>query len=174
MINGATMHVGDTVTLLPAGVTTTITGIRSGTGARNAATPGLSVDLDLEHETDAGRSDMLATEPLPTVTKEFEATICWFGETPMTSGQRLRLKHTTRATQARVSAIAGAVDIETLGVTDASSLALNDIGIVTIQTADALVVDQYSQNRVTGSFVLIDPVTNATVAAGMIGRAAFL
>ena len=92
----------------------------------------------------------------------------------MTSGQRLRLKHTTRATQARVSAIAGAVDIETLGVTDASSLALNDIGIVTIQTADALVVDQYSQNRVTGSFVLIDPVTNATVAAGMIGRAAFL
>ena len=50
----------------------------------------------------------------------------------------------------------------------------DSIGIVTIQTADALVVDQYSQNRVTGSFVLIDPVTNATVAAGMIGRAAFL
>ena len=174
MLNGATLHVGDTVTLLPAGVTTTVTGIRSGTGPRGAATPGLSIDVDLADETDAGRSDLLATEPLPTVTKEFEATICWFGEQPMTPGQRLRLKHTSRSTQARVSVVTGAVDIETLTVNDATQLKLNDIGIVSIQTADAVVVDDYLENRVTGSFVLIDPVTNATVAAGMVGRASFL
>jgi len=174
MLNGATLHVGDTVTLLPAGVTTTVTGIRSGTGPRGAATPGLSIDVDLADETDAGRSDLLATEPLPTVTKEFEATICWFGEQPMTPGQRLRLKHTSRSTQARVSVVTGAVDIETLTVNDATQLKLNDIGIVSIQTADAVVVDDYQENRVTGSFVLIDPVTNATVAAGMVGRASFL
>jgi sulfate adenylyltransferase subunit 1 (EFTu-like GTPase family) len=108
------------------------------------------------------------------VTKEFEATICWFGEQPMTPGQRLRLKHTSRSTQARVSVVTGAVDIETLTVNDATQLKLNDIGIVSIQTADAVVVDDYQENRVTGSFVLIDPVTNATVAAGMVGRASFL
>ena len=66
------------------------------------------------------------------------------------------------------------VDIETLRVVDGSQLATNDIGLVSIQTADALVVDDYRDNRVTGSFVLIDEVTNATVAAGMVGRASFL
>jgi len=174
MLNGATLREGDSVTLLPAGVTTTITAMQSGTGPRHAATPGLSIDVALADETDAGRGDMLATAPLPTVTKEFEATICWFGEQPMTSGQRLRLKHTSRVTPARVKAIAGVVNIESLAVEPGTSFVTNDIGLVTLQTADALVVDDYQENRVTGSFVLIDEVSNATVAAGMIGRASFL
>ena len=93
---------------------------------------------------------------------------------PMTSGQRLRLKHTSRVTPARVKAIAGVVNIESLAVEPSTSFVTNDIGLVTLQTADALVVDDYQENRVTGSFVLIDEVTNATVAAGMIGRASFL
>ncbi len=74
----------------------------------------------------------------------------------------------------RLKAISGVVDIETLSVVEATELATNDIGLVTLQTADWLVVDDYRDNRVTGSFVLIDEVTNATVAAGMVGRAAFL
>jgi len=174
MLNGATLREGDEVTLLPSGVTTTVTALTSGTGPRHAATPGLSIDVALAHETDAGRGDLLATAPLPTVTKDITATVCWFGEQPLQPGQRLRLKHTSRVTQARIGAISGVVDIESLSVGEGSSLALNDIGLVQIQTADALVVDDYQENRVTGSFVLIDPVTNATVAAGMVGRAAFL
>jgi sulfate adenylyltransferase large subunit len=174
MLNGAVLREGDAVTLLPAGVPTTITAITSGSGPRHAATPGLSIDVALANETDAGRGDLLATEPLPTVTKEFEATVCWFGEQPMTAGQRLRLKHTSRVTPARIKTIAGIVDISSLAVEDGSSFVTNDIGLVSIQTADALVVDDYQTNRVTGSFVLIDEVTNATVAAGMVGRASFL
>jgi len=174
MLNGATLHEGDEVTLLPANVVTTISSITSGTGPRGAATAGLSIDVALTDETDAGRGDVLATAPLPTVTKEFEATVCWFGEQPLRATQRLRLKHTTKVTPVRLRDLSGVVDIETLTVGPGSELATNDIGLVTLQTADWLVVDDYRDNRVTGSFVLIDDVTNATVAAGMVGRAAFL
>lgn len=174
MLNGATLHVGDEVTLLPANVTTTVTSLTSGSGPRRAATAGLAIDVGLADETDAGRGDLLATAPLPQVTKEFVATVCWFGDQPLRSTQRLRLKHTTKVTPVRLREISGVVDIETLSVNPGGELTTNDIGLVTLQTADWLVVDDYRDNRVTGSFVLIDEVTNATVAAGMIGRAAFL
>jgi sulfate adenylyltransferase subunit 1 (EFTu-like GTPase family) len=89
-------------------------------------------------------------------------------------GQRLRLKHTTKVTPVRVATLSGVVDIATLSIDAATSLATNEIGLATLQTADPIVVDDYRDNRVTGSFVLIDEVTNATVAAGMVGRASFL
>jgi bifunctional enzyme CysN/CysC len=73
-----------------------------------------------------------------------------------------------------VQAITGVIDIEKLTIGDADSLATNDIGVATLLTADELVVDDYREDRVTGSFVLIDEVTNATVAAGMVGHALFL
>ncbi|NNN08852.1 MAG: sulfate adenylyltransferase [Acidimicrobiaceae bacterium] len=174
MLNGAALHVGDQVTLLPANVATTITSLTSGSGPRNAATAGLSIDVGLADETDAGRGDLLATAPLPTVTKEFIATVCWFGEQPLRPSQRLRLKHTSKVTPVRLKEISGVVDIETLSIIEGAHLSTNAIGLVTLQTADWLVVDDYLNNRVTGSFVLIDEVTNATVAAGMVGRAAFL
>jgi len=107
------------------------------------------------------------------VTKELTATICWFGEQPLTVGQRLRLKHTTKVTPVRVSDITGVVDIETLRIDGSSSLSTNEIGLATLLCADWLVVDDYRDNRVTGSFVLIDEVSNATVAAGMVGRGTF-
>lgn len=174
MLNGAALHEGDVVTLLPANVETTITSITSGSGQRTAATAGLAIDVALAADTDAGRGDLLATAPLPTLTKEFAATICWFGDRPWHASQRLRLKHTTKVTAVRVRELSGVVDIETLRVNTDSQLATNDIGLVTLQTADWLAVDDYRDNRVTGSFVLIDEVTNATVAAGMVGRASFL
>ena len=174
MLNGAPLRVGDTVTLLPANIETTIGALNLGGLPLDQATTGLSIDVDLTTETNAGRGDMIATEPLPTVTKEFSATICWFGESPLAVGQRLRLKHTTKVTPVRVASLAGVVDITNLSVSDTTSLATNEIGLATLQTADPLVVDDYGQNRVTGSFVLIDEVTNATVAAGMVGHASFL
>jgi sulfate adenylyltransferase large subunit len=175
MVSGETFHVGDRVTLLPANIETTISAINFGGTPRLEATVGLAADLDLADETDAGRGDLIATAPLPTVTKEFEATICWFGEKPLSvDGQRLRLKHTTKSTPVRIDAIMGLIDIESLAINDASSLATNEIGLATLTTSDALVVDDYREDRVTGSFVLIDEVTNATVAAGMVGHASFL
>jgi sulfate adenylyltransferase large subunit len=175
MVSGEAFHVGDKVTLLPANIETTIRAINFGGESRLEATVGLAADLDLADETDAGRGDLIATEPLPRVTKQFEATICWFGEKPLTlNGQRLRLKHTTKSTPVRVQAISGVIDIETLTIDDADALATNDIGLATLLTSDELVVDDYREDRVTGSFVLIDEVTNATVAAGMVGHALFL
>jgi sulfate adenylyltransferase large subunit len=173
MVNGDSFFVGDTVTLLPANVETTIRAISFGGVGRIEANVGLSIDLDLADETDAGRGDLVATTPLPTVTKELTATICWFGEKSLEVGQRLRLKHTTKVTPVRVNAITGVVDIETLRIDESSSLATNEIGLATLQSSDWLVVDDYRDNRVTGSFVLIDEVTNITVAAGMVGRASF-
>jgi sulfate adenylyltransferase large subunit len=175
MVSGEAFRVGDRVTLLPAGVETTIRAINFGGESRLEATVGLAADLDLAAETDAGRGDLIATEPLPTVTREFEATICWFGEQPLSvGGQRLRLKHTTKSTPVRVQAIKGLIDIESLAIRDTASFTTNQIGLATLVTADALVVDDYREDRVTGSFVLIDEVTNATVAAGMVGHASFL
>jgi sulfate adenylyltransferase large subunit len=173
MIDGNAFHVGDAVTLLPANIETKIRAINSGSGERGEAGVGLSVDLDLDDETDAGRGDLIASAPLPTVTKELTATIIWFGDQPLVEGQRLRLKHTTKVTPVRVQAITGVMDIETLVIDESSTLTTNQIGLATLVTADPLVVDDYRDNRVTGSFVLIDVVTNATVAAGMVGRASF-
>ena len=174
MMNGGSLHVGDPVTLLPANLATSITAVRSGSGPRSEAEAGLSVDLALSDETDAGRGDMLAFAPLPSVTRDLVATICWFGDRPLTEGMRLRLKHTTRVTPTRVVSLDGVIDITTLKVEKGTELTTNEIGLATLHTADPLVVDDYRDNRVTGSFVLIDEVTNATVAAGMVGRASFL
>jgi sulfate adenylyltransferase subunit 1 (EFTu-like GTPase family) len=174
MVNGASFKVGDTVTLLPQEITTTIRAINGLHGAHDDALPGLSVDFDLADDTDAGRGDILATAPLPVVTREIAATVCWFGEKPMTPGMRLRVKHTTRTTPARIKQIDGALDIEQLTVIPVSELKLNEIGLIHIDTAEPLVVDDYRDDRVTGSFVLIDEVNNATVAAGMIGHVSFL
>jgi sulfate adenylyltransferase large subunit len=175
MVSGEAFHVGDRVTLLPANVETTIRAINLGGEPRQEATVGMAADLDLADETDAGRGDLIATAPLPTVTREFEATICWFGDKPFAvGGQRLRLKHTTKSTPVRVKEVRGLIDIASLSIERTEELTTNQIGLATLMTADALVVDDYREDRVTGSFVLIDEVTNATVAAGMIGRAAFL
>ncbi len=105
---------------------------------------------------------------------ELKTTICWFGEKPLVIGQRLKMKHTSKVTPVRVKLINGVIDIEKLDIDESTSLQTNDIGLATLQTADLLVVDDYRANRVTGSFVLIDEATNATVAAGMVGHASFL
>lgn len=174
VVNGHPLNVDDVVTLLPQGVTTSITAIHFGGVTRDGAPVGLAGDVALANETDAGRGDVIATAPLPNVTSHFEATICWFGERPLEVGQRLRLKHTTKSTPVRVASLDGVIDIATLRVNATSSLTTNDIGLAQLITADPLVVDDYQDNRVTGSFVLIDEVSNATVAAGMVGHASFL
>ncbi|HEY5092959.1 MAG TPA: GTP-binding protein [Acidimicrobiales bacterium] len=174
MVNGDTMRVGDRVTLLPANVETTITSIHFGGDEIDDATVGLAADLGLAAETNAGRGDLIATAPLPTVSNELKTTICWFGEKPLVVGQRLRLKHTSKVTPVRIKIINGVIDIAKLDIDDSTTLNTNDIGLATLQTAELLVVDDYRVNRVTGSFVLIDEATNATVAAGMVGHASFL
>jgi len=170
MVDGAPLSVGEAVTVLPAGLTTTVKGIRTPAGSVEVAPVGMSVAVDLADDLDVSRGDMIAgSADLPSVTSEFTATICWFNTKELTSGSRWRLKHTTRSTPAVVTSLDAVLDVNELRLEDAASLNLNQIGVATIKTASPLAADEYQHNRITGSFVLIDEVTNITVAAGMVG-----
>jgi sulfate adenylyltransferase subunit 1 (EFTu-like GTPase family) len=128
------------------------------------------VSVDLADDLDVSRGDLIAAadEP-PLVTNDVEATVCWFGNRPLRAGDRLRVKHTTRVAPARVTEVLSRFDVNDLTLVDADELADNEIGVVRLTTGTPLVLDPYRTNRVTGSFVLVDEATNATLAACMVG-----
>jgi sulfate adenylyltransferase subunit 1 len=131
---------------------------------------GLSVSINLTDEIDISRGDLISSlEEPPTVTDSFEATVCWFHDRPLVAGDRLKVKHTTRVTPAVVESVDGIFDVNELKLQGASELRENDIGVVHLRTATPLALDTYKVDRITGSFVLIDELTMATVAAGMVG-----
>jgi len=170
MVYGQALEVGAKVTVLPDGRHSQVIAIATPRGEATRAEVGISVAVDLADDLDVSRGDMIVgTDTPPEVTSELTATVCWFSPTPLTAGRRLRVKHTTRSTPALIAEILGELDVTSLHIADATELAENAIGIVRLTTASPLVVDPYSVNRITGSFVLIDEVTNITVAAGMVG-----
>ncbi len=170
MVNGGPFHPGDQVVVLPGGERSTITSVETVDGPLTEAAVGLSVAVELADDVDVSRGDLLAAaDDPPEVVRELIATVCWFDGRPLTAGSRFRLKHTTRVTPARIVSVDGRLDVNDLELLPADSLADNDIGTVTIAVATPVAVDPYHRNRITGSFVLIDPATNGTVAAGMVG-----
>jgi sulfate adenylyltransferase large subunit len=171
MVNGGPFRTGDPVIVLPQGNFTTVRSIQTADGPLSRAEVGLSVSVKLADDIDISRGDLISSlEEPPAVTDTFEATVCWFHDRPLVAGDRLRLKHTTRVTPAVVERVEGIFDVNALEVSDAEELAENDIGIVHLRTATPLALDAYQVDRITGSFVLIDELTIATVAAGMVGR----
>ena len=170
MVNGGPIRPGDDVVVLPAGQRTTVTAVETLDGPLDVASVGLSVSVRLADDVDVSRGDILAAaDDPPEVATEIEATVCWFDRRPLAAGAQYRLKHTTRVTQARVVAVTGRLDVNNLELSPTESLEENDIGTVVLTTASPLAADPYQRNRITGSFVLIDPATNGTVAAGMVG-----
>ena len=171
MVNGGPLRRGDEVVVLPGGQHTSIARIERFDGPLELVPVGLSVSVHLADDIDVSRGDLIAAadEP-PVVTNELEATVCWFGERPLRSGDRLRLKHTTRVTPCRVTAVDAVLEVNDLSLRPANEVADNDIGLVHLVTAAPLAVDSYRRDRITGSFVLVDETTNVTVAAGMVGR----
>jgi len=160
---------GDDVVVLPAGERSRILSIETHDGPLEAATPWSSVSVTLADDLDVGRGDLIATEPAPTVTRELEATVCWFAEKPLAAGERLLVQHTTRVARAVVQELVDRLDVIDLSRQQApASLALNDLGTVRIATATGLAVDPCTDSRGTGSLLLVDEVTNATVGAAMI------
>jgi len=171
MVNGGPFRTGDPVVVLPQGKYTTVHSIETADGPIPRAEVGLSVSLTLNDDLDISRGDLISSlEEPPTVTDNFEATVCWFHERPLVAGDRLKLKHTTRVTPVVVDHVEGTFDVNALELQDASELGENDIGVVRLRTAVPLALDTYQVDRITGSFVLIDELTIATVAAGMVGR----
>jgi sulfate adenylyltransferase large subunit len=169
-VDGGPLHPGDEVVVLPAGHRTTVERIDTYDGPLEEAAVGLSISVHLSDDLDVSRGDLLAAADEPAeVTNELEATVCWFAERPLQAGNRLRVKHTTRVTPARVIEVSARLDVNELQLIPVDQLADNEIGVVRLHTATPLAVDPYRKNRITGSFVLVDEATNITVAAGMVG-----
>jgi bifunctional enzyme CysN/CysC len=164
------LRVGDDVVVLPSGLRTTVAGIDTAGGELEQAVARQAVTVRLADELDVSRGDLIAAahEP-PLVTSTLEATVCWMSSTPLHAGARLLVKHTTRTAKAVVTSLHDRLDVTTLEREPVEALALNDIGRITLRTATPLAVDPYADDRTTGAFVLVDDVTGATVAAGMVG-----
>ena len=160
---------GDTVTVLPSRRTTRIKAIDTYEGEREIAFAPMSVALRLEDEVDVSRGDMLVhPDNLPSVAQRFEAHVVWMSEKPLDRAKSYFLKHTTRLVRAEIERVVGHIDLETLGEVPAEGLSLNDIGRALVRTHRPIFFDSYERSRNTGAFILIDSLTNDTVAAGMI------
>jgi sulfate adenylyltransferase large subunit len=161
---------GDEVAVLPGGGRTRIAAIDTYEGELEEATAPMSFTLRLEDELDVSRGELIChPDELPTVARELRADICWMAQEPLKPGSRYLLKHTSRTITAVIDGIEDLVDPHTLVRGDpGAQMELNDIGRVRLRTSAPLVFDPYSSNRRTGSFILIDESTNATVGAGMI------
>ncbi|PAP80984.1 bifunctional sulfate adenylyltransferase subunit 1/adenylylsulfate kinase [Rubrivirga sp. SAORIC476] len=164
---------GEEILALPAGTRSTVESITTLNGDLDEARAGEAVVLTLTDEIDVSRGDMLVRpQNVPEVETGIEAMMCWMAEEPLQSNRHYILRHTTREVKAFVDEIVYRVDVNTLHREDSDTLQLNEIGRVRVTTAAPLFFDPYRQAKATGAFVLIDPYSNATVAAGMIRGAA--
>ena len=160
---------GDSVVALPSGQETRVHSIVTYDGELSRAYSPMSVTLRLEEEIDLSRGDMLVSAlDVPRVARNFHATVVWLHANPLELGRAYLVKHTVRQTKIRATGIHHRVDINTLRQEQATQLRMNEIGSVEFETNVPLFLDPYSSNRTTGSFILIDALSNATVGAGMI------
>ncbi|ORJ63851.1 adenylyl-sulfate kinase [Mycobacterium simiae] len=167
------MRPGDEVVVLPVGKTSKITAIEGPNGVIDEAFPPMAVSISLADDIDISRGDMIArTNNQPRVTQEFDATVCWMADAAsLEPGRDYVIKHTTRTTRARITALDYRLDVNTLHRDKtATALKLNELGRISLRTQVPLLLDEYTRNASTGSFILIDPNTNGTVAAGMVLR----
>jgi bifunctional enzyme CysN/CysC len=168
-IFSGTISPGEEIVVLPSGKASAIKSIVTYEGDLTEAFAPQSVVLTLRDEIDVSRGDMIVRRHnLPQVSSQFEAMICWMDENALSTDTPYLLKHTTRYVRSLVKKILYRINIDTLHREPAEAFMLNDIGRVEIQTALPIFFDPYKMNRSTGSFILIDPLTNNTVAAGMI------
>jgi len=170
-VAGGTFVVGDDVVVHPAGMESKITGIHTYAGEQTEAIPLLSYSLTLADEIDTSRGGMIvkANQPVQSA-HEFDAMICWFADKKTLKPRgKFHLRHTTNDVRAVVTEVLYKVNISTLEKSQESQeFSLNDIGCIRIRTSAPIFFDAYTDNRITGSFVLVDEQTNNTVAAGMI------
>jgi sulfate adenylyltransferase large subunit len=171
-IAAGSLRKGDEIVVLPSGKTSRIASISTFDGERNEAHAPMSVTLTLEDERDISRGDLL-THPgsAPHVERQFEANLVWMVEDTLSLGRNFLLKHTTQQVNARVTSIESRLNITTMEQSPATYLGLNDIGVVRVEASRPILFDEYRTNRATGSFILIDPISNLTVGAGMIRHA---
>ena len=170
-VAGGLMKPGDEVMVLPSGFTTTIKSINTHDGPLEEASAPMSVIVTLDDDIDISRGDMICRpHNQPHASQDIDAMVCWMAEgSSLRPGAKYAVKHTTRWARAMVKSLRYRLDINTLHRDEsATSLTLNEIGRINLRTTMPLFFDEYRRNRHTGSFILVDEATNATVGAGMI------
>lgn len=172
LIASGSIRPGDAVRVLPSGRTSTVARIVTSDGDLAEAVAGQSVTLTLADEVDCSRGDVIAaaSDP-PQVADQFETTLVWMGDEPLLPGRLHWLKLATQTVSATVQPPKYAVNVNTMEHIAAKSLELNAIGVATIATDRPIVFEPYAENKTFGGFILIDKLTNATAAAGLINFA---
>jgi sulfate adenylyltransferase subunit 1 len=161
---------GQPVVVLPAGIKTTVKDIWTYEGPLTEAFCPQSVTLCLEHDIDVSRGDMIVgLENLPGLNSDLHAYVCWMQQGKLQSGKKYFLKHATQTIQAMITSVESRINMATFEPEAApGALTMNDVGVIRLKTAKPIVYDGYNTNRLTGSFILIEQGTNATVGAGML------
>ena len=169
-VAGGVFKPGDEVVSQPSGLTSRIKSIHGPSGDLEEAFAPMSVVMTLEDEIDVSRGDTItkANNP-PHVTQDVEAMVCWFSDKKLVPNGKYIIRHTTREAKSVIKAVRYKVNINTLHKAEGDlEIGMNDIGRIVLRTAVPLIADPYQRNRNTGSFILVDEFSNATVAAGMI------
>jgi bifunctional enzyme CysN/CysC/sulfate adenylyltransferase subunit 1 len=160
---------GDELLALPSGQKTKVESVVSFDELQEAASASESVTLKLADEIDLSRGDLLVSpDAVPHVSNRLLANVVWLDQTPLRLNRTYLVKHTARYVKAKPTKIRFRVDVNTFEELSASKLEMNEIGAVEFEASQPLLFDSYRSNRTTGSFILIDPLTNATVGAAMI------
>lgn len=162
---------GDTVMALPSKKTSRVKSIVTYEGELDYAFCPQCVTITLEDEIDISRGEMLVKpDNLPFIGRNIQTKLVWMDEEPMNRNKQFFLKIGTNTTRATINAVDYRIDINTMDQLEGKDFCLNEIGQVQITTAKTLFFDDYKQNRATGAFILIDPITNNTCAVGMIEK----
>ena len=162
---------GDEVMALPSMKRSRVKSIVTYEGELQEAFCPQSVTLTLEDEIDISRGEMIVRpDNVPNIGRSFETMLVWMDEEPMDRSKQFFLKHNTNTTRATIDSVEYRVDVNTMETLEGKDFQLNEIGCVRITTAKTLFFDAYKDNRATGAFILIDPITNNTSAVGMILR----
>jgi bifunctional enzyme CysN/CysC len=168
-VAGGVLKPGDDVIVLPSGLKSKIASIDTADGPVDEAYPPMAVTVRLADNLDVSRGDMICRpQNQPRVSQDIEAMVCWMADEPLRVRGMYAIKHTTRVARAQLRDLEYRMDVNTLHRDEtADTLSLNEIGRVKLRTTQPLFTDEYRRNRTTGSFLLIDEATGATVGAGM-------
>ncbi|MEM7785100.1 MAG: bifunctional sulfate adenylyltransferase subunit 1/adenylylsulfate kinase, partial [Planctomycetota bacterium] len=168
-ISSGIVRVGDEIITLPSRKSSKVKEIVTYDGKLNEACAPMSITLTLEDEIDISRGDIIVRPGnVPKQEDKFDAMLVWMSESPMVPGQQYLIKHTTRTIPGTISTLRYQIDVNTMKSNPSPTLELNQIGRVDIRLDRAISFDRYRRNKQTGAFIVIDRITNVTVAAGMI------
>ena len=168
-VESGSLKINDKIKVLPSGHESSIKEIRIGNDIITEAESDQSITVSLKDEIDISRGDMIIHQnEQGNCIKSFSAMVCWLSEANLSMNRTYLIMHTTRTSKAKISKINHKVNIQSLNKEAATELKTNDIASLSFKLAQPLIVDKYSENRVTGAFIIIDETTFHTVGAGMI------